>query len=175
MKLINNMTFENIVKSYEEMYDCKYDNLQLKELRYGFKQGLDISVFSNPKFAFNQMDEIRQGLAKNLNVSIYAKPTFDVGQMREIKKGLERNIDVSKYARVDYGHFMMELLHQLLKSGANFDNYILIDRLNVDRIIYDYDLLAKNTSLDRLDKWFKQTIYTFAPYYIKEKYDEIDK
>lgn len=99
MKLANNMTFENLIQSYEEMYDCAYDNLQLKELRYGFKQGLDISVFSNPKFAFNQMDEIRQGLAENLNVEIYAKPTFDVGQMRQIKKGLERNVDVSKYAR----------------------------------------------------------------------------
>lgn len=99
MKLITNMTFENLIQSYEEMYDCKYDNLQLKELRYGFKQGLDISVFSNPKFAFNQMDEIRQGLAENLNVEIYAKPAFDVGQMRQIKKGLERNVDVSKYAR----------------------------------------------------------------------------
>lgn len=100
MKLANNMTFENLIQSYEEMYDCKYDNLQLKELRYGFKQGLDISVFSNPKFAFNQMDEIRQGLAENLNVSIYAKPTFDVGQMRQIKKGLERNVDVSQYLDV---------------------------------------------------------------------------
>ena len=40
MKLANNMTFENLIQSYEEMYDCKYDNLQLKELRYGFKQGL---------------------------------------------------------------------------------------------------------------------------------------
>ena len=117
MKLINNMTFENIIKSYEEMYDCKYDNLQLKELRYGFKQGLDISVFSNPKFAFNQMDEIRQGLAENLNVAIYAKPTFDVGQMREIKTGLERNVDVSKYANMYVDSRKMALIRILLEQG----------------------------------------------------------
>lgn len=117
MKLITNMTFENLIQSYEEMYDCKYDNLQLKELRYGFKQGLDISVFSNPAFQFNQMDEIRQGLAENLNVSIYAKPTFDVGQMRQIKKGLERNIDVSKYARTCVDSRKMALIRILLEKG----------------------------------------------------------
>ena len=117
MKLMNNMTFENIIKSYEEMYDCNYDNLQLKELRYGFKQGLDISVFSNPKFAFNQMGEIRQGLAENLNVEIYAKPTFDVGQMRQIKKGLERNIDVSKYANMYVDSRKMALIRILLEQG----------------------------------------------------------
>ena len=117
MKLITNMTFENIIKSYEEMYDCKYDNLQLKELRYGFKQGLDISVFSNPKFAFNQMDEIRQGLAENLNVSIYAKPAFDVGQMRQIKKGLERDVDVSIYANTYVSSRKMALVRILLEKG----------------------------------------------------------
>lgn len=122
MKLANNMTFENIIKSYEEMYDCKYDNLQLKELRYGFKQGLDISVFSNPKFAFNQMDEIRQGLAENLNVSIYAKPTFDVGQMRQIKKGLERNIDVSVYANMYVDSRKMALIRILLEKGYDVSN-----------------------------------------------------
>lgn len=119
MKLINNMTFENLIQSYEEMYDCKYDNLQLKELRYGFKQGLDISVFSNPKFAFNQMDEIRQGLVENLNVEIYAKPTFDVGQMRQIKKGLERNVDVSKYAHMCVDSRKMALIRILLEKGYN--------------------------------------------------------
>ena len=117
MKLITNMTFENLIQSYEEMYDCKYDNLQLKELRYGFKQGLDISVFSNPKFEFNQMDEIRQGLAENLNVEIYAKPTFDVGQMRQIKKGLEHDVDVSKYACMCVDSRKMALIRILLEKG----------------------------------------------------------
>ena len=117
MKLANNMTFENLIQAYEEMYDCTYDNLQLKELRYGFKQGLDISVFSNPKFAFNQMDEIRQGLAENLNVSIYAKPAFDVGQMRQIKKGLERNVDVSIYANTYVSSRKMALIRILLEKG----------------------------------------------------------
>ena len=122
MKLTNNMTFENLIQSYEEMYDCKYDNLQLRELRYGFKQGLDISVFSNPKFAFNQMDEIRQGLAENLNVEIYAKPTFDVGQMRQIKKGLERNIDVSVYANMYVDSRKMALIRILLEKGYDVSN-----------------------------------------------------
>ena len=149
MKLKNNISFEAIIKAYENQFGSKYNEYQLDELRHGYESNLDISM--------------------------YANPTFHHSEMYYVRLGLEANLDVSKYARVDYGHFMMELLHQLLKSGANFDNYILIDRLNVDRIIYDYDLLAKNTSLDRLDKWFKQTIYTFAPYYIKEKYDEIDK
>lgn len=36
MKLKNNVTFENLIKSYEEMYDCKYDNLQLKNTKVWF-------------------------------------------------------------------------------------------------------------------------------------------
>lgn len=116
MKLMNNVTFENLIKSYEEMYDCKYDNLQLKILRSGFKQGLDISIYSNPKFLFNQMDVIRQGLIKNINVEIYAKPTFDVGQMEQIKKGLERGIDVSIYANTYVSLRKMALIRILLEK-----------------------------------------------------------
>jgi len=48
------------------------------------------------------MEEIRHGLIEGLDVSIYADPKYDAGQMSEIKYGLLQNLDVSIYADPKY-------------------------------------------------------------------------
>lgn len=141
MKLKNNLSFEAIIRTFEEKHAYKYDFLQLRELKKGYERNIDISLYSNPKFDYMQMSYIRLGLVNN--------------------------VDISKYAFTEYSNFLMEIIYQLLRNGAHFENYIIEDRLNIDRLIDHYDLLARHKGLLRLDEWAKHTIYEEAPYYVK--------
>lgn len=53
-------------------------------------------------FSERQIREIRLGLVEDLDVKCYAKSYFDERQMREIRYGLEEGLDVRSYAKRDY-------------------------------------------------------------------------
>ena len=48
------------------------------------KSNMDLSIFNDA-----QIGEIRLGLEHNLDVSVYTKPKYNWEQMREIRLGLE--------------------------------------------------------------------------------------
>ena len=141
MKLTNNLSFKSLVRMYEDQYEYRYDEYQLEELKHGYDNGLDISVYANP--AFNRV------------------------QMSCIRLGLENNIDINKYAFVEYNYYVMETLYDLLKHGAYFDRYVLRDRLDIDRLISDHDKLCARAGLRPLSNWGRTTILDDAPYYVK--------
>ena len=145
MKLKNNLTFE----SFTQVYGDRYNHEQLWWLRKGYDEGLDISLYANPNFEYEQMSYIRQGL--------------------------ENNVDISKYASTNYSHFLMEIIYHLLKDGAQFDDYILEDCLEVDKLIAAYDALCRRNGLMRLDEWSKHVIYEEAPFYVNRKGEPIDE
>lgn len=149
MKLKNNLSFEAIIKTFEETYAHKYNVLRLKELKKGYEH--------------------------NINISLYANPNFEYEQMSYIRQGLENNVDISKYASTNYSHFLMEIIYHLLKDGAQFDDYILEGCLEVDKLIAAYDALCRRSGLMRLDEWATHKIYEEAPYYVTHKGEPIDE
>ena len=149
MKLKNNLSFEAIIKTFEETYAHKYNVLRLKELKKGYEH--------------------------NINISLYANPNFEYEQMSYIRQGLENNVDISKYASTNYSHFLMEIIYHLLKDGVQFDDYILEGCLEVDKLIAAYDALCRRSGLMRLDEWAKYVIYEEAPYYVTHKGEPIDE
>ena len=138
MKLKNNLTFESILASYEAFYNCEYSDYQKKQLEFGYEDNLDVSQYANPAFNYMQMNYIRRGLMSNL--------------------------DVSRYAFVEYNQYLMEVIYHLLKYSSNFDQYVINDQLNLDKLMSDYDSLSEHTVLPRLDNWGEHTIYKDAPY-----------
>ncbi len=81
----------NIIQKLKE-YELKLENFnyeQMQEIRQGLKQGVDVSIYANPKFDDDQMRQIRKGLEKELDVSIYANPEFNWEQMEQIRLDLE--------------------------------------------------------------------------------------
>ena len=141
MKLTNNLSFESLIQMYEEQYEHRYDEYQLEELRDGYNNSLDISI--------------------------YANPAFDRVQMSLIRLGIENNIDISKYAVVEYSYYLMEIIYELLRHGAYFDKYVLQDCLDIDKLIKDHDKLCSRTCLRPLSNWGRATIEDGAPYYVK--------
>lgn len=141
MKLKTNLSFESLIRTYEDQYEHRYSEYQLEELKHGYDSGLDISIYANPE--------------------------FDRVQMSCIRLGLENNIDINKYAFVEYNYYVMETIYDLLNHGAYFDRYVLRDRLDVDTLIRDHDKLCARTGLRPLSNWGRATIHDEAPYYVK--------
>lgn len=85
---------EEKMKKYE---NSVFDYLQLREIKYGLLEGVDVSVYTDARFSAAQMEQIRLGLLQGLDVWDYVTPIFNHLQMREIRKGLRAGIDVSQY------------------------------------------------------------------------------
>ena len=84
--------------------------------------------------------------------------------MNFIRNGLVRNLDVSKYAFVEYNEHLMDVIYRLLRSGAEFDQYVNGKYLDLDALIHDYALLCKRTGLMPIDEWGLRYIFNHAPY-----------
>ena len=67
-----------------------YSEEQLFELRKGAMNGVDISVFSDPKLSNIQMKIIRWGLEEGLDASVYADPSISYYQMNQKFIQIER-------------------------------------------------------------------------------------
>lgn len=118
MKLSNNLSFENIVKQYEEHYDTYYNVNQVEQLRLGYGK-VDISKYANGKYNSAQMTFIRTCLQSNLDATHLLDPKLTMGQMDLILKGLEAGINVSSYAKSSMKCFEMAKILKELAKRAN--------------------------------------------------------
>nr|WP_292162795.1 FapA family protein [Butyrivibrio sp.] len=117
---------EQIIIAREEHLDDfdKYLNVEirgenLREIRIGLKEGLDVSLYADHEFNWHQMREIRKGLENRIDVSVYAKPLYQPRQMHEIRKGLEAGIDVSKYSSMINSAMDMKAIRLRLQRGED--------------------------------------------------------
>lgn len=97
MKLMNNLTFESTIQSFERKYGRQYNSMQLSHLRKGFDKGLDISRCANPRYDWTIMKEVLYGLNNDVDISRHLD--FDTTEERAqlIRAGRERNLGVSRY------------------------------------------------------------------------------
>ena len=51
--------------------DGKYNLTQIKQIRLGLEDDIDVSSYLNPEYTWFQMEEIRLGLKKGIDISIY--------------------------------------------------------------------------------------------------------
>ncbi|MFI3326831.1 MAG: hypothetical protein R3Y35_11765 [Clostridia bacterium] len=80
------------------------------------KEQTSTQMYQYNGFYFNeeQMEQINKGLAEGLDVSIYADPKYNSDQMSAIHDGLEYGLDVSVYANPDLSaEEMQHYLHEL--------------------------------------------------------------
>ena len=54
-KIHNNLTVENLIKT--EWFN-QFDEKQKREITWGLRRNLDISIYANPKFDWEQMKQI---------------------------------------------------------------------------------------------------------------------
>lgn len=119
MKLTSNLTFDNVIKQYEEKYNRKYYGPRRDLLRTGYEKGYDISLYAYPDYDFTQLQLIYDGFEEGLNVKLYAKKCMSSHQMKEVKLGLERGIDAKLYAKVKYDWPHMKAIRLCLERNLD--------------------------------------------------------
>ena len=109
---VNEMSKNEFTKWLDENFDWG----QMREIRGGLTDGLDVSKYADPKFDNLQMSQIRRGLMDDIDVSKYADPKFNWEQMEQIIQGLKCGLDVSKYADPK---FDWEQMQEIRLDSAN--------------------------------------------------------
>lgn len=92
---------------------------QKQEIEKGIVEGLDVSVYADPRYLAIQMLQIRTGLEEHLPVERYASPDYDWFQMDEIRKGLKSGVDIDKYASPDIPFDVMRQIREGLEEGID--------------------------------------------------------
>jgi len=105
------------IEDYEQM--GVFDDDQMRWIRRGLEEGVDVSIYADPKYNADQMLQIFVGLKNGVDVSWYADPKYDKYQMLMIYQGLEKGLDVSVYADPKYSWKQMKELRENLKEKKN--------------------------------------------------------
>ena len=148
MKLKNNVSFESIIRSFEELYNKSYNMLELEELRLCYDQQLTLDKFASLQ-AHWRMRDARLGLEAGVDLFRHAKecpnykrlevtrqiavaglvlPIEHMKQMSlpaliEIRKGLYNGIDVSIYAKPEFKWQQMREIREGLEAGIDVSSY----------------------------------------------------
>lgn len=148
MKLKNNVSFESIIRSFEELYNKSYNMLELEELRLCYDQQLPLDKFARLQ-AHWRMRDARLGLEAGVDFFQHAKecpnykrlevtrqiavaglvlPVEHMKQMSlpaliEIRKGLYNSIDVSIYAKPEFKWQQMREIREGLEAGIDVTSY----------------------------------------------------
>lgn len=71
-----------------------FDEEQINEIKYGIKNGLtdkQLKIYKNKNYSANQMREIRLGLQQGVDVRKYLNKNLHRNEMRRIRKMLYAN------------------------------------------------------------------------------------
>ena len=146
-------------------YDIKdldlyvFDYEQLLEIHKGLKNDVDVRIYANPKYHWEDMSEIREELEDwGIDISKYVGVGFSDNELYEIKRGLESGVDVSVYADTDLNDDEMYELRRKLEEGKKVYK-LRYDKSQLDIII---------NALEEAKAYYEQ--YLFDSY---ENFDEL--
>ena len=121
-------------------------------------------------------------LANNLTIEsqtqAYRSKGFTPMQLEQIQIGLESGLDVSIYAFPQYPGVLMQLLYEVMIFDEDFDinEFSANGTLKIeDLLLHHEDLSCRYRMLTRFSDATREHILRRAPYYTKEKYDEINE
>ena len=148
MKLKNNISFESIIRSFEELYNKSYNTLELAELkscydkhlpldkfarlqahwrmreaRLGLEAGVDLFRHAKECYNYKQLETTRQIAVMGLVLPVEHMKRFNLPALIEIRKGLYRDIDVSIYAKPEFNWLQMREIREGLEAGIDVSSY----------------------------------------------------
>jgi hypothetical protein len=99
--------------------DEVYSQEQIKQLKLGKQNGVDIRIFANPALTATQMEVLRKGLEKKVNVRPFAFPEFDQLLMRYYISDATAGVDVYKYVNPKYNMGQVAELSLAVEEGLD--------------------------------------------------------
>lgn len=122
--------------------------------------------------------KLTNNLSINSRMQKYMNQGFTPMQLDQILLGLESGLDVSIYAFPQYPGVLMQLLYELMMFDEDFDinEFSANGTLKIEYLLLHHeDLSCRYRMLTRFSDAAREHILRRAPYYTKEKYDEINE
>lgn len=148
MKLKNNVSFESIIRSFEELYNKSYNSLELAELRVcydnqlpldkfaklsthwrihearlGLEVGIDLFQHVNECNNYRRLEVTRQIAVAGFVIPVEHMKQMTLPALIEIRKGVCNGIDVSIYAKPDFEWRQMREIREGLEAGIDVSSY----------------------------------------------------
>lgn len=95
---VNTAKNEKNLHKLEDIYTTE----QIKQLKAGKKNGVDIRIYANPALSAQQMEMLRKGLEKKVNVKPFAFPEYTVDAMKYYTLELMTGMDIRQYLHPKY-------------------------------------------------------------------------
>lgn len=149
--MVLNETDDNLKKYVDE----GYDEDQLKEIRLGYENGVDMEPYLSKEYMGASLAEIRKGLEAGIDVSVYAKITYNWHQMKEIRLGLLNRVDVEKYISYLYSWDQMKEIRIGLQQGLDVEEYRKM-RYPADEMKKKRIAMLENIRRERIEEQSKQ-------------------
>ena len=83
--------------------------------------------------------KLTNNLSTSSRMNMYKNQEFDTFQWVLVRDGLEQGLDVSVYAKKIHNWPLMRVAMQLLKVNANLEHCIVNDKLDVDKLLAEYN------------------------------------
>lgn len=122
--------------------------------------------------------KLKNNLSIESQMQAYRSKGFMPVQLDQILLGLESGLDVSIYAFPQYPRVLMQLLYEVMMFDEDFDinEFSTNGTLKIEYLLlYHEDLSCRYRMLTRFSDATREHILRRAPYYTKEKYDEINE
>lgn len=101
-----------------------YEEEQLTQIRIALEKGLpEIMDYISKMLRGASIRQIRMGLEEKVDVSIYANGTYNWQQMRELRIGLREGVDVTPYRNQLYSWQQMQEIRLGLEAGLPVEQY----------------------------------------------------
>lgn len=122
--------------------------------------------------------KLTNNLTIKSHLQAYRSKGFMPVQLDQILLGLESGLDVSIYALPQYPGVLMQILYELMMFDDDFDinEFSTNGTLKIEYLLLHHeDLSCRYRMLTRFSDATREHILRRAPYYTKEKHDEINE
>ena len=153
MKLRNNITFDNVIDTYEEQSGYTFDSRQIDELKAGYENGINIEAYADPIINYFMMFSIRRAIEDRrqwlsnpkdqCRFARFVYEEFNDLQLDELAIGLSRGVNVDVYAHRSLNHEEMHVIRRGLEIGVNVLNLVH----NGHDLIEIHEMLGDDTFL----------------------------
>lgn len=119
VKLLKDSKSKQAMAKLEEMFNRD----QIRELKLGRQNGVDIKVLANNKLSAGQMKIIRETLEEGLRAELFADPAYSIDAMRLLRSDMKFGIDVKCYMSPEYSAEQLMELSVGCMSGVDISRY----------------------------------------------------
>ncbi len=105
-----------------QLNEKDFDWLQIKEIKKGIEDGLDVSGYALPEISYQKMRELREGMMEGLDLRPYLK--LPSGILHQLRIARQKKLDIAKYVLQGYEAEQLEQIIHALELHLDIAPYL---------------------------------------------------